>query len=149
MSGPPDKPDADMAGAIRHWGGFALSGAIAFATDAIVLELLTRFGGLSPLLARLLAIACAMVAGWRAHRYLTFGLQTPARLEEFMAYAAVAWTSAGLNYTVFAVILLWRPETYPLVALVGASLVAMTFSYLGMRFGAFRKGLAARRRQRS
>jgi putative flippase GtrA len=112
--------------------------------DAAMLELLTRLGGLSPFVARLLAISCAMVAGWRAHRWLTFDLRTPPTIKEFLTYAAVAWTSAGINYAVFAAILLARPQTYPVVALVGASLVAMTFSYLGMRFGAFRKGLDAR-----
>jgi len=131
----------------RHWGGFIASGGIAFVTDACFLELLTRFAGMPPLAARLIAIACAMVAGWRAHRKLTFALTTKPTLKEFMGYAAVAWTSAGLNYAVFAAILLWRPATSPFVALVVASLVAMTFSYLGMRFGAFREGLRLRRQQ--
>ncbi len=134
----------DLASQLRHWGGFVVSGGIAFTTDALVLESLTRFAGLPPLVARLAAIACAMVAGWLAHRRLTFDLPTRPTPKEFLGYAAVAWTSAGINYAVFAAILLWRPATYPLVALVGASLVAMTFSYLGMRFGAFRKGLKAR-----
>lgn len=145
MSGPPDKPaPRELAGLLRHGAGFAISGGIAFTTDAIILELLTRFAGMPPLIARLIAIACAMVAGWRAHRRLTFGLPTKPTMQEFMGYAAVAWTSAGINYATFAAILFYRPQTYPLVALVGASLVAMTFAYLGMRFGAFRKGLAER-----
>ena len=144
MSGSMDKaPGSGRGDALRHWGGFALSGGIAFSTDALVLELLTRLVGLPPLVARLIAIACAMAAGWRAHRYLTFGLATPPTLKEFLAYAAVASTSAGINYIVFAGILLWRPQTYPLAALVAASLVAMTFAYLGMRFGAFRNSLSA------
>ena len=139
MSANPDKPRRlALAGAVRHGAGFALSGGIAFATDALILELLTRLFGLSALLARPIAIACAMVAGWLAHRTLTFRLRTRTSLTEFLAYAAVAWTSAGINYAVFAAILLWRPQTAPLIALVAASLVAMTWAYLGMRFGAFR-----------
>lgn len=145
MSAPSGKSaGSELTGQMRHWAGFAASGAIAFTTDAIVLELLTRFAGVPPLLARIAAIACAMVAGWRAHRRLTFDLPTRPTLKEFLGYAAVAWTSAGINYAVFAAILLWRPSTYPLVALVGASAVAMVFSYLGMRFGAFRRGIAER-----
>ena len=54
-----------------------------------------------------------------------------------MSYAAVAWFSAAVNYAGFAAVLLLRPATPPLVALVIASLGAMTVSYLGMRFGVF------------
>lgn len=129
----------------RHWVGFIVSGSIAFVTDAVVLLLLSRVIGLAPLLARLISIGCAMVAGWRAHRYLTFGLATRPSLKEFLGYAAVAWTAAGINYVVFAAVLLLRPNTFELIALVVSSLFAMTFSYLGMRFGAFRNGLIAKR----
>ena len=121
----------------RHIGGFATSGAIAFTVDAAVLAILTRGVGMDPFLARLLAIAVAMVAGWRAHRRLTFDVRRPASLGEFLSYAAVAWTSAAVNYAAYAAILLLRPGTEPLAALVGASLVAMVVSYLGMRFGVF------------
>lgn len=145
----PRQPPArtSLVGAVRHWGGFAASGAIAFATDAFILEMLVRFAGLSAFLARLVAIGCAMVVGWRAHRFLTFELDTAPSLREFLAYFAVAWVSAAVNYAVFAAILLWRPETAPLVALIPASLVAMALSYLGMRFGVFRKELAASEKQ--
>jgi putative flippase GtrA len=135
-----------LGAAARHWGGFAVSGAIAFGTDAAVLELLTRFAAMPPLAARLIAIACAMVAGWRAHRRLTFAVATAPTLKEFLAYVAVASTSAAINYLVFAAILLLRPATYPFAALVASSLAAMVFAYLGMRFGAFRRGRSSDRR---
>jgi putative flippase GtrA len=35
-------------------------------------------------------------------------------------------------------IILARPQTMPIVAMVASSLAAMVFSYLGMRFAAFR-----------
>lgn len=147
MSLVPEHPDrTGKTGVAKHWAGFVASGGIAFVTDATVLSILTKLAGMPPLVARLFAIACAMVAGWRAHRWLTFALPTRPTLQEFLGYAAVAWTSAAINYAVFAVILLLRPATAPLIALVGASLVAMAFSYLGMRFGAFRKGLAQLRK---
>lgn len=123
----------------RHVGGFATSGAIAFTVDATVLTILTRGMGVDPFAARLVAISIAMVAGWLSHRRLTFDVKTPASFREFASYAAVAWTSAALNYAVYAAVLILRPGTDPLAALFVASLVAMTFSYLGMRFGVFRK----------
>ena len=39
-------------GHVRHYGGFVLGGVAAFTTDATILALLTRLGGLSPFLAR-------------------------------------------------------------------------------------------------
>lgn len=141
----PSSPDMEPRsqtprhGVARHLGGFATSGAIAFMVDATVLTILTRGFGVDPFVARLAAISVAMVAGWRAHRRLTFNVKTPATFAEFLTYAAVAWTSAAVNYAAYAAVLVLRPGTDPLVALVAASLVAMTFSYLGMRFGVFRK----------
>ncbi|HVY41930.1 MAG TPA: GtrA family protein [Hyphomicrobiaceae bacterium] len=122
----------------RHWGGFLVSGLIALSVDATVLEIGVRLLALGPLLARLIAISCAMVVGWLAHRTLTFALRSPPSLNEFARYAAVAWTTAAINYGVFASIILVRPATLPFVALIAASIVATVFAYLGMRYGAFR-----------
>lgn len=146
MSAPPGKVADDRMERLRHWAGFVASGGIAFTTDAIILELLTRLAGTPPLAARLVGISCAIVTGWLSHRRLTFNLATPPTFKEFLAYAAVAWISCGVNYAVFAAILLWRPSTYPLIALVFASFVAMVFAYLGMRFGAFKQGLKERKK---
>ena len=81
-----------------------------------------------------------MVAGWLMHRTFTFAVQARPSVAEFVRYAGVAWTAAALNYGVFVAILLVRPGTEPLVALVVSSVAAMVFAYLGMRFGAFRRG---------
>ena len=133
-----DREAADRARALaRHGAGFVASGLIALGVDALVLTILTSALGLNPLLARLAAISCAMVAGWRAHRRLTFDVKHPPSLSEFLSYAAVAWFSAAINYAGFAAVLLLRPATPPLLALVVASIGAMTVSYLGMRFGVF------------
>lgn len=123
---------------VRHGGGFLASGLIALSVDAVVLLVLTRQAGLDPFSARLIAIALAMVAGWLSHRRLTFNVATPPTLAEFGRYAAVAWTAAALNYAVYATILIVRHDVAPLLAMVGATVVAMGFSYLGMRFGVFR-----------
>jgi len=121
----------------RHWAGFVASGLFALSVDATVLTLMTRLFGIGPLIARLAAISLAMVAGWLAHRRLTFDVRQPPSFLEFLAYAGVAWFSAGVNYAAFAAVMLLRPGTEPIAALVVASLVAMSVSYLGMRFGVF------------
>ena len=123
---------------LRHWLGFLISGGVAFTVDAIVLELLTTVAGLHPIAARLAAISLAMVAGWLMHRWLTFAVPTPPSLPEFLRYAGVAWTAAALNYALFVLIVVMRPATPLFAALVISSVAAMIFSYLGMRFAAFR-----------
>lgn len=129
---------ADRSGLIQHGGGFLFSGGLAFLVDAGVLSGLTAIG-LDPFSARLFAIAVAMVVAWASHRRFTFAVRTQPTLREFARYAAVAWTAAAINYAIYAGILLVWPQTPPVVALILATLVAMTFSYLGMRFGVFHR----------
>ncbi|MFN3744532.1 MAG: GtrA family protein [Hyphomicrobiaceae bacterium] len=123
---------------LRHWGGFLVSGLIALACDASLLQFGILVLGLSPLAARLIAISGAMVAGWLAHRRLTFSLSAPPTLAEFTRYAATAWTAAAINYTAFAAILFVGPATHPLTALAFASILATFFAYMGMRYRVFR-----------
>lgn len=128
----------DMSG-VRHGAGFLVSGLLATATDAAVLVALTRLAGLDPFTARFIAIACAMVTGFFAHRRLTFGLREAATLKQFGTYVSVAASAAAINYALYAAILLIWPSTEPLLAMLAPTLVAMTISYLGLRFAVFRK----------
>ena len=123
---------------VRHGLAFLVSGGTAFIVDALVLKLLTSVLGLHPIVARLAAIALAMVAGWLMHRTFTFRVTARPSLPEFLRYAGVAWTAAAVNYGLFVLIVLAYPAIEPLVALVISSAVAMIFAYLGLRFAAFR-----------
>jgi putative flippase GtrA len=123
---------------VRHGLAFLVSGGAAFLVDALVLTLLTAVVGLHPILARVAAIALAMVAGWLMHRTFTFRVAARPSLREFLRYAGVAWTAAAVNYGVFVLIVLAYAGIEPLVALVVSSVVAMAFAYIGMRFAAFR-----------
>src|SRR5262245_36915810 len=124
---------------LRHGLAFVLSGGLAFLIDAAILKTLTWGFGIHPIPARLVAISIAMVAGWLSHRRFTFRLTTPPNFAEYLRYAAVQWTVAGINYGVFVVIVVLWPRIEPLYALVLSSLFAMLFAYLGMRFAAFRQ----------
>ena len=138
MAGGDDRSALGAQHPLRHWLGFLVSGGSAFAVDALVLEFLTAVVGLHPIAARLIAISFAMVAGWLMHRRLTFAVPAPPSVAEFLRYAGVAWSAAALNYGLFVVIVLLRPATEPLVALLVSTAASMIFSYLGMRFAAFR-----------
>jgi putative flippase GtrA len=123
---------------VRHGLAFLVSGGTAFLVDALVLKFLTAFVGLHPILARIAAIALAMVAGWLMHRTFTFRVRARPSLREFLRYAGVAWMAAAVNYGVFVLIVLVFAGIEPLVALIVSSAVAMAFAYIGMRFATFR-----------
>lgn len=123
---------------VRHGLAFLLSGSLAFLTDASILKLLTAVFGMHPILARLFAISIAIIVGWLAHRRFTFRIAAPSSIREFLRYAAVQWTAAALNYGIFVLIVLIWPAIEPLIALFVSSGIVMFYSYVGMRFAAFR-----------
>ena len=123
--------------ALRHYGGFLFAGTLAFLADALVLVALTQLADFNPLVARLFAITTAMVVSWLVNRTITFRVGAPPSAREFVRFAALAWTTAALNYAVFAAVLLAVPGTHPLLALVISSLVAAVFAYICMRFAVF------------
>ena len=128
-----------MLDRLRHGAGFIVSGLIAFSTDAGVLWLLTRFAGLDPYSARIIAILVATVVAYFAHRRLTFAMARPPSMSEFVKFASVASTANAINYAIYAGMLFAVPGATPLEALLVASIIAMGVSYLGFRFGVFKK----------
>jgi len=124
---------------LQHFGGFILAGAAALSVDVSLLRLLSEPLGLSPFVARIFSISVAMVVSWGVNRQVTFAITARPSWSEFTKFAAVSWIAQVVNYTVFAVVLLVRPLTWPVAAVVVASLIAMFVSYAGFRFGVFRK----------
>lgn len=129
---------ANLERQLRHGLGFLISGGIAFCVDAAILQVLTAYFEIDPILARIGSISVAMVAGWLSHRRLTFNVVVPPSVAEFLRYAAVAWFSAAVNYVVFVLVILLWSEIPVLAALFVAGVVQMFVSYVGMRFAAFR-----------
>jgi len=127
------------ASAVRHWGGFALSGLTAFAVDTAVTFLGVRALRLDPLLARVVGILTATVVAWLMHRRITFDVAYPPSLGEFLRFFVVASGANAANYVVFAAIVLLVPATPLLVAILVSSGFAALLSYLGFRFGVFRR----------
>lgn len=134
----PRTRDGPATSGLAHWLGFVASGGIAFATDTGLLLLLTKVAGYGPFSSRAVSIPAAIVAGWLAHRTLTFRVTAPPSLAELLRYASLQSLSIAVNYALYAAILLLRPATEPLVALILSSAVAMVIAYLGMRLGVFR-----------
>ena len=126
-------------GSFRHWGGFLFTGGSAFLVDAGLTTGLIHFVGLDPFTSRLIAIACAMVFAWLMHRRVTFNVAASPSAGEFVRFVTVAGSANALNYAIYALILLVRPVTPPLAALVVSTAIAACFSYAGFRFGVFRQ----------
>ena len=110
---------------------FAVVGGIGFVADAGMLALLLAATPLGPFVARLVSIAFGLAVTWLCNRTLTFGPSGRSMLVEGARYGGVGITTSIVNYLVYSGLLLAMPWLAPLVALVIASLVAMTFSYLG------------------
>jgi putative flippase GtrA len=113
---------------LRHWGGFLVSGLTAAAIDALITSGLVHSAGLDPFTARIAGILVAMMAAWLLHRRLTFAMKSPP-----------TWSANLLNYVIYSAILLLRPATLPVIAIVIATAIAAVFSYLGFRLGVFRE----------
>lgn len=122
----------------RHTTAFALCGALATGVDLGLFAALHHGAGQAPAVARVAAIAAAVLVGWAAHRTYTFRVAAPPTVREFLRYAGVAWLSILTNYAVFVSALALAPSVPPMLLIVVASGTAMVVSYLGMRIAVFR-----------
>lgn len=110
---------------------FVVVGGIGFVADAGMLALLLKATPLGPFAARLVSVAFGLAVTWLCNRTLTFGPSSRSMLSEGARYGGVGITTSIVNYLIYSGLLLAMPWMPPLLALVIASLAAMTFSYLG------------------
>jgi putative flippase GtrA len=127
----------DLGPQIKPMLGFLVSGIAAFVTDAGVTKAIGLATGWPWGVCRLGGIMVAMVVAWACHRRLTFAVTAPPSAAEFGRYVALAWTTAALNYALFLSVLWLRPGTDSTLAIGVSSILAMAYSYLGMRYGVF------------
>lgn len=132
-------PSGDTRHWSRHWGGFLASGGTAAIVDAAITLALVYWAHVDRFLARFIAIAIAMVVAWLMHRRFTFAVAAPPSLREFLHFAAVAWSANALNYAIYVATLLIFPALPTLAVIIFSTGVATVASYLGFRFGVFRR----------
>lgn len=118
---------------------FAMVGVIGFLTDAGSLLALNQ-AGLDPFSARVISIALAMFTTWRLNRTMTFGASGRSEASEGARYGAVALAVAGLNYAIYAGLLVAFPALWPVIATAMAITLAMAASYFGYSRLVFHKG---------
>lgn len=129
---------------------FATTGGIGFVIDVGTLTLLNAGFGVNPYVARVFAIAVAMVSTWLINRRWTWKVHektTDARavVAEGVRYVTVAVGAALVNYAVYAATLwllltagLGPEDALPPASAVVGSGVAMFVSYYGYSRFAFR-----------
>lgn len=116
---------------------YCLIGAVGLLIDAGSLVWLIREVGLNPFIGRACSILLALTMCWAMHRNWTFESRANSPLAEWSRFAAVNGVGGGLNYLIYAGVLLAFPSTTPLAALIAGSAFALCANYLGSRFWAF------------
>ena len=119
---------------------FAMVGTAGFITDASVLTALVQVAGWGPYESRPVSFIVAISLTWLLNRMFTFARRAGRdRRREYLRYLAVQIVGVLINFGVYAAVLRAVPQLqgYPAVALTAGSLVAMTFSYIGVRWLAF------------
>jgi len=109
---------------------FVIVGGIGFGVDAGGTWLLVQ-AGLPPVGARIGPLLAAIVVTWLLNRSLTFRTSRPKSRAELMRYAAIALSSAALNFLLYSVLVLLGVPV--LVAVAMASGVLMAYSFFAYR----------------
>ena len=119
---------------------FLMAGSAGFSVDALILTALVSLLEWSPYLARVLSFSVAVTVTWYINRNFTFA-DRPSRHvgSEYARYLVVQIVGVIVNYGTFSAIVMVSSlsATWPVLALVPASLVAMFVTYLGMHHFAF------------
>ena len=119
---------------------FAFVGAIGFAVDGGLLQLLVSLGW-GPIAARALSFPAAVLATWWLNRSITFrGRESGGLLRSLLRYVAVSVVGTGVNFGIYASLVLSSATmaVHPLLPFAIASGVALVFNYLGSKHFAFR-----------
>lgn len=118
---------------------FAFAGGSGFIVDISVLWLLLHLTPLGPFTARIFSIGCAMTSNFLINRTFTFGKSGRSVVEEGVRYSSIGAIGAGLNYLIYAGLLLAIPGFSPFWATFIAVVIVAVFSYFGYSRFVFRR----------
>ena len=121
---------------------FSLVGAVGFAVDGGLLQLLVSACEWGPIAARLLSFPAAVLATWWLNRSITFREQDGGGLLASLGrYVAVSLLGTGVNFGIYGALVLGAATmaANPIVPFAIASGIALAFNYLGSKHFAFRR----------
>lgn len=121
---------------------FAIAGTVGFLLDAGVLQILTVFLAVPPLVARIASFFVASVATWRINRRYAFsgGRQDQGPLQEWARYVAASGLGALVNYLAFAMVVVTagRTPVITTMAVAAGSLAGMVVNFTLYKYVIFR-----------
>jgi dolichol-phosphate mannosyltransferase len=122
---------------------FGFVGGIGFVVDAGSLTLLTRYGGLDPITARVISMfALGMTTTWLLNRSLTFRGHTHGSIfAEYLRFAAANAIGNSLNFGIHAGLVETVPlvRAYPVLGAVAGTAVGLVFNFTSSKYFVFRK----------
>jgi putative flippase GtrA len=119
---------------------FAVVGAVGFAVDAGVLQLLVSAAAWSPFAARAVSFPVALACTFALNRAWTFPGLRMSMVRAYGAYGAIQGVGALINLAVFSVCVLLAPPLYerPVIALGIGAAVSLAFNFYASRRVVFR-----------
>jgi len=119
----------------HQFAKFLIVGGIAFFIDASLLQSLVSVAEVSPFVARIFSFSGAVTFTWWMNRRYTFKSERSASLREFMQYITTQSLGLGINVGIYSLCLLSIDitATYPVIALVPATGVALIFNFVSMK----------------
>ncbi len=121
---------------------FSLGGVLALLVDIIVLQGLIELA-VSPYLARTISIPAAIFTAWQFNRRFTFAASGRKMADEGLRYALVAALAVSINYGVYAGLIAFMPDLWPVKAAAAGAAVSMWVSFFGYQAFAFAQKQAA------
>lgn len=120
---------------------FGLVGAVGFATDAAILQVLVHGVNLDPFAGRLISFGLAVLVTWQLNRAFTFKVAEPATAREALLYFGVQGAGGVANLAVYSAALLVAPSLRGmlLIPLALGSAAGLCLTYLGSKHLAFHK----------
>lgn len=123
---------------------FGVVGGVGFAVDAGVLMALLALELANPYVARCLSFPPAVLVTWWLNRSFVFESAADsvrAKGSEYGRYFAVQFIGVLINFAVYSGCIYFLPffQSWPILALVVGSGVAMLFNYIGADAWVFRK----------
>jgi putative flippase GtrA len=140
------KPGAAAHGRIAEQvPAFAAIGVMGFFVDATITFVCAKYFGLSPELARPPGFIVATIVNFALNRSITFRHSRAPVFRAFLRYCGVASIGLAVNYAVYSACVALAPiagiavtpAILPLFVAAGSG-VAMTVTFVGFRFFAFR-----------
>ena len=119
----------------RQFVRFSMVGVAGFLVDASLITLLTNYGGINPLLARLASFLAAATTTWWLNRRFTFAAKDTSLVRQWLRFMAAMSIGGGVNYAVFTCLVLMLPLVMrqPWTGVAAGSLAGLAVNYYTSR----------------